>query len=138
MLPGCGSFQLRVFEASRSGYSNISASPKCLADAGPVPQRFSYYNWPEISQCPKLRPDQTAAEVLTDLQARYPGFHGSSLSAHIACLQFWRQHNIHRMICEMNDYTQDGRSVAATNLPRKMEFRLLTPSASDRASFYGS
>jgi hypothetical protein len=35
-------------------------------------------HWPEMLQCLEARPDQTAVELLTEFQARYPGFYNNS------------------------------------------------------------
>lgn len=81
---------------------------------GPGPKRFTAH-WPEMLQCLEARPDQTAAELLIEFQARYPGFYSST---HLRTLrrrvQVWRRQTIQRLICEMKDFTQDvGSSVAA-------------------------
>ena len=80
---------------------------------GPGPQRFTAH-WPEMLQCLEARPDQTAAELLTEFQARYPGLYSRS---HLRTLrrrvQVWRRQTIQRLICEMKDFTQDVASGAA-------------------------
>ena len=56
-------------------------------------------------------PDQTAVELLTEFQARYPGFYTRS---HLRTLrrrvQIWRREAIQRLICNMQDHTQDVSS----------------------------
>jgi hypothetical protein len=74
---------------------------------GPGPQRFLAH-WAEMLQCLEARPDQTAVELLTEFQARYPGFYSRS---HLRTLrrrvQVWRRQTIQRLICEMKGLTQD-------------------------------
>jgi hypothetical protein len=51
--------------------------------------------------------DQTAVELLTEFQARYPGFHSAShLRTLRHRLQVWGRQAIQRLICEMQDFTQ--------------------------------
>ena len=81
---------------------------------GPGPQRFTDH-WPEMLQCLQARPDQTAAELLIEFQARYPGFYNAS---HLRTLrrrvQFWRRQFIKQLICKIQDFTQDvGTGTAA-------------------------
>jgi hypothetical protein len=74
---------------------------------GPGPQRFIAH-WPEMLQCLEARPDQTAAELLIEFQARYPGFYNTShLRTLRRRLQVWRRQTIQRLICEMRDLTQN-------------------------------
>jgi hypothetical protein len=62
----------------------------------------------------EARPDQTAVELLTEFQARYPGFYSAShLRTLRRRLQIWRRQAIQRLICEMRDFTQDVGSGAA-------------------------
>jgi hypothetical protein len=79
---------------------------------GPGPQRFVDH-WPEMLQCLEARPDQTAMELLTEFQARYPGFYKAS---HLRTLrrrvQVWRRQTIQQLICKMRDHTQDVGSGA--------------------------
>jgi hypothetical protein len=59
-------------------------------------------------QCLEARPDQTAVELLTEFQARYPGFYGRShLRTLRRRLQVWRRQTIQRLICEMKELTLD-------------------------------
>ena len=79
---------------------------------GPGPQRFIDH-WPEMLQCLELRPDQTAAELLTEFQARYPGCYSRShLRTLRRRLQVWRREAIQRLISKMQDHTQDVGSGA--------------------------
>ena len=78
-----------------------------------TPERFKAH-WAEMLQCLDARPDQTAVELLTEFQARYPGFYsGSHLRTMRRRLQVWRRQAIQRLICEMWDFTQDVGSGAA-------------------------
>ncbi|MGH8279058.1 MAG: integrase catalytic domain-containing protein [Gammaproteobacteria bacterium] len=74
---------------------------------GRGPQRFVAH-WAEMLQWLEAHPDQTAAELLTEFQARYPGFFSRS---HLRTLrrrvQVWRQQTIQRLIYEMKGMTQD-------------------------------
>jgi hypothetical protein len=78
----------------------------------PGPRRFVDH-WPEMLQCLEVRPAQTAMELLTEFQARYPGFYKAS---HLRTLrrrvQVWRRQTIPRLICEMKGFTQDVGSGA--------------------------
>ena len=53
-------------------------------------------------------------ELLTEFQARYPGFYNAS---HLSTLRrrvlVWRKKIIQRLICEMRDFTQDVGTGAA-------------------------
>ncbi len=74
---------------------------------GPGPQRF-VDQWPEMLQCLEARPDQTAMELLTELQARYPGFFkASDLRTLRRRVQVWRRQTIQQLIFKMQDHTQD-------------------------------
>jgi hypothetical protein len=71
------------------------------------PQRFVAH-WAEMLQCLETRPDQTAVELLTEFQARYPGCYGRShLRTLRRRLQIWRREAIQRLISKMQDHTQD-------------------------------
>ena len=80
---------------------------------GPGPQRFVDH-WPEMLQCLESRPDQTAMELLTEFQSRYPGFYKTS---HLRTLrrrvQVWRHLAIQQLIFEMKGFTQDVSSGVA-------------------------
>jgi len=72
--------------------------------------------WPEMLQWLEARPDQTAVELLTEFQARYPGFYSARhLRTLRRRLQVWRRQTIQRLICEMKDFTQDVGFGAAAN-----------------------
>lgn len=94
-------------------YRCVSKKPR---GRGPGPQRFIDH-WPEMLQCLEARPDQTAVELLTEFQARYPGLYRAS---HLRTLrrrvQGWRREAIQRLICEMKDHTQD---VSSGTAPRR-------------------
>jgi hypothetical protein len=95
----------------RLKYRCVSKKPR---GRGPGPQRFMNH-WPEMLQCLEARPDQTAMELLTEFQARYPGYYKAS---HLRTLrrrvQVWRRQTIQRLIFEMKGFTQDvGSGVAA-------------------------
>jgi hypothetical protein len=96
----------------RLKYRCVSKKPR---GRGPGPQRFMDH-WPEMLQCLEARPDQTAMELLTEFQARYPRFYKAS---HLRTLrrrvQVWRRQTIQRLICEMKGFTQDVGSGAAAN-----------------------
>ena len=80
---------------------------------GRGPGRFKAH-WAEMVQYLEARPDQTAVELLTEFQARYPGFYSTShLRTLRRRLQVWRRQAIQRLICEMQDFTQDVGSGAA-------------------------
>jgi len=74
---------------------------------GPGPQRFMDH-WPEMVHCLEARPDQTAMELLTEFQARYPGVYNAS---HLRTLrrrvQVWRRQAIQRLISRMQDHSQN-------------------------------
>jgi hypothetical protein len=59
-------------------------------------------------QCLEAKPDQTAVELLTEFQARYPGFYTRS---HLRTLrkrvQIWRKGAIQQLIGKLQDHTQD-------------------------------
>ena len=94
----------------RLKYRCVSKKPR---GRGPGPQRFKAH-WAEMRQYLEERPDQTALELLTEFQARYPGFYKAShLRTLRRRLQVWRRQTIQRLICEMQDFTQDVGSGAA-------------------------
>jgi hypothetical protein len=65
-------------------------------------------------QCLDTRPDQTAVELLTEFQVRYPGIYGSNhLRSLRRRLQAWRHQIMQQLICEMKDFTRDVGSGAA-------------------------
>ncbi|MGC2461532.1 MAG: transposase family protein [Steroidobacteraceae bacterium] len=95
---------------ARLKYRCVTKKPR---GRGPGPQRFNAH-WAEMLQYLEERPDQTAVELLTEFQARYPGFYSAS---HLRTLRrrllVWRRQAIQRLICEMQDFTQDVGSGAA-------------------------
>jgi hypothetical protein len=94
---------------NRLKYRCVSKKPR---GRGPGPQRFMDH-WPEMLQCLEARPDQTAMELLTEFQARYPGFYNAShLRTLRRRLQVWRREAIQSLICKMQDHTQDVGSGA--------------------------
>jgi hypothetical protein len=71
-------------------------------------------HWSEMLQWMEEHPDQTAAELLVEFQARYPGLYNRShLRTLRRRLQIWRREAIQRLICGMQDHTQDVSSAAA-------------------------
>jgi len=96
----------------RLKYRCVSKKPR---GRGPGPQRFIDH-WPEMLECLESRPDQTAVELLTEFQARYPGFYSAShLRTLRRRLQVWRRQTIQRLICDMKHFTQNVGSGAAAN-----------------------
>ena len=76
------------------------------------PERFKEH-WPEMLKCLEERPDQTAPELLAEFQARYPGLYKAShLRTLRRRLQVWRREAIQRLICKIQDHTQDVGSGA--------------------------
>jgi hypothetical protein len=58
-------------------------------------------------------PDLTAVELLTEFQARYPGFYSRShLHTLRRRLKVWRHETILRLICKIQDHTRDVGSGA--------------------------
>jgi hypothetical protein len=90
-------------------YCCVSKKPR---GRGPDPQRFIDH-WPKMLQCREARPEQTAKELLTEVQARYRGFYEAS---HLRTLrrrvQVWCREAIPRLISKMQDHTQDVGSEA--------------------------
>jgi hypothetical protein len=79
---------------------------------GPGPQRFKAH-WTEMRQYLEERPDQTALELLTEFQARYPGVYSAShLRTLRRLLRVWRREAIQRLICEMTDLTHNVTATA--------------------------
>jgi hypothetical protein len=88
----------------RLKYRRFSNKPR---GRGPGPQRFVDH-WPQMLQYLEAHPDLTAVELLTEFQARYPGFYsGSHLRTLRRRVQVWRREAIQRLIYEMKDLTQD-------------------------------
>lgn len=84
----------------RLKYRRFSNRPR---GRGPGPQRFVDH-WPQMLQYLESHPDITAVELLTEFQARYPGFYSR---AHLRTLRrrvhIWRREAIQRLIYEMRD-----------------------------------
>lgn len=93
----------------RAKYRRFSNKPR-----GRSPGRQSCTaHWAEMLQWLEEHPDQTAVELLTEFQARYPGFYNRShLRTLRRRLQVWRREAIQRLICKMQDHTQDVSSAA--------------------------
>jgi hypothetical protein len=65
-------------------------------------------HWTEMVQWLEEHPDSTGVELLTELQARYPGsYNRSHLRTLRRRLGVWRRQTIQRLICEMKGLTQD-------------------------------
>ena len=93
----------------RLKYRRFSNKPR---GRGPGPQRFVDH-WPQMLQYLESHPDLTAVELLTEFQARYPGFYsGSHLRTLRRRVQVWRREAIQRLIYEMKDLTQDLTATA--------------------------
>lgn len=93
----------------RPKYRRFSNKPR---GHGPGPQSCTAH-WAEMLQWLEEHPDQTAVELLTEFQARYPGIYNRS---HLRTLRrrvhVWRREAIQRLICKMQDHTQDVSSAA--------------------------
>lgn len=101
-------------------YRRFSNKPR---GRGPGPQSCTDH-WTEMLQWLEEHPDQTAVELLTEFQARYPGIYGRShLRTLRRRLQVWRRQTIQRLICEMKELTHDvtisatGQSCAPDRSP---------------------
>jgi hypothetical protein len=86
-------------------YRRFSNKPR-----GPAPVPYSCTaHWPEMIQWLEEHPDQTAVELLTEFQARYPGFYRHS---HLRTLrrrvQAWRREAIQRLIYKLQEHTHDA------------------------------
>jgi hypothetical protein len=88
-------------------YRRFSNKPR---GRGPVPQSCTAH-WAEMLQWLEEHPDQTAAELLTEFQARYPGFYRRS---HLRTLRrrvhVWRREAIQRLIYKLQEHSQDVSS----------------------------
>ncbi len=112
-------------------YRRFSNKPR---GRSPVPYS-STAHWPEMTQWLEEHPDQTAVELLTEFQARYPGLYRRN---HLRTLrrrvQVWRREAIQRLIFELQEHSQDVSSTSeGKTVHGQSETELLTPSASDRA-----
>lgn len=93
----------------RPKYRRFSNKPR---GHGPGPQSCTAH-WTEMLQWLEEHPDQTAVELLIEFQARYPGIYNRShLRTLRRRLQVWRREAIQRLICKMQDHTQDVSSAA--------------------------
>ena len=92
---------------ARPKYRRFSNNPR---GRGPGPQSCTAH-WAEMVRWLEENPDQTAAELLTEFQARHAGFYTRS---HLRTLrrrvQVWRREAIQRLMCNMQDHTQDVSS----------------------------
>ena len=85
-------------------YRRFSNKPR-----GPAPVPYSCTaHWPEMTQWLEEHSDQTAVELLTEFQARYPGLYRRS---HLRTLrrrvQVWRREAIQRLISKIREHTHD-------------------------------
>lgn len=88
----------------RLKYRRFSNKPR---GRGPGPQRFVDH-WPQMLQYLESHPDITAVELLTEFQARYPGFYsGAHLRTLRRRVQAWRREAIQRLIYEMKEVTHN-------------------------------
>lgn len=68
---------------------------------GRRPEIFGQH-WPEMVECLEQKPDQTALELLTEFQARYPGAYSlQQLSTLQRRVRAWRQEAIGQLISEL-------------------------------------
>ena len=80
-------------------------SPKPRARRRPDPLQS---NWSEMLQCLETDPDQTARELLTTFQTRYPDrYQVRHLRTLQRRLKIWRRDAVQRLICEMEELTED-------------------------------
>lgn len=92
---------------ARPKYRRFSNKPR---GHGPGPQSCTAH-WPEMLEWLEEHPDQTAVELLTEFQARYPGlYRRSHLRTLRRRLQVWRREAIQRLICKMQEHTHDVSS----------------------------
>jgi hypothetical protein len=83
-------------------YRRLSDKPR-----GRRPDTFKEH-WDEMVQSLEERPDQTALELLIEFQARYPGRYSlRQLHTLQRGVMAWRREAVQRLICEMNNQTQD-------------------------------
>ena len=88
----------------RPKYRRLSNKPR---GRGPGPQSCTAH-WAEMLQWLEEHPDQTAVELLTEFQARYPGlYRRNHLRTLRRRLQVWRREAIQRLICKMQEHTHD-------------------------------
>lgn len=79
-------------------------SPKPRTRRRPDPLEV---NWVEMLQCLETDPDQTARELLTAFQTRYPHrYHVGHLRTLQRRLKTWRRQAVQRLICDMDGLTE--------------------------------
>jgi hypothetical protein len=92
---------------ARPKYRRFSNKPR---GHGPGPRSCTAH-WPEMLEWLEDHPDQTAIELLTEFQSRYPGLYSHShLRTLRRRLQVWRREAIQRLICKMQEHTHDVSS----------------------------
>jgi hypothetical protein len=70
-------------------------------------------HWAEMVQCLEGEPDQTALELLIEIQARYPGrYHARNLSALHRRVRAWRRQAAQRLICDLSLVTTNVTATA--------------------------
>jgi hypothetical protein len=71
-------------------------------------------HWAELCEWLSDDPDQTGSELFTTLRKKYPDFYtGGQLRTLQRRLKIWRHEAVQRLICEMQDFTQDvGAGIA--------------------------
>lgn len=93
----------------RLKYRRFSKKPR---GRGPGPQSCVAH-WDEMLQWLEEHPDQTAVDLLTEFQARYPGcYRASHLRTLRRRIRGWRREAIQRLICDMKDLTQNVNASA--------------------------
>lgn len=71
-------------------------------------------DWAEMLQCLDTDPDQTARELLTTFQTRYPNrYHVGHLRTLQRRLKIWRRAAVQRLICDTQGLTEDVRGEAS-------------------------
>lgn len=91
-------------------YRRLSNKPR-----GRRPDGFKDH-WDEMVQSLEERPDQTALELLIEFQARYPGRYSlRQLHTLQRRVMAWRRAAVQRLICEMNNQTQDVSASRVTS-----------------------
>ena len=65
-------------------------------------------HWVEMLKCLEDDPDQTALQLLTEFQARYPDQYSDRyLRTLQRRLKVWRREAVQRLICEMQGFTKN-------------------------------
>ena len=84
-----------------------SNDPACLH-----PDPFNAH-WAQVLQCLGAKPDQTALELLMEFRARYPeGYSARQLRKLQRRLKVWRREAVQRLICEIQNLTQNVTATA--------------------------